>query len=1214
MEVFVRNVPEQINENSFRNSLRSAFTSLSIVNVHCQKVIGRRFATLTFLNIDEGQQFLARHGQVRSVDRRAQLPKQRAEILKVHGQPIYFELSSREADRHLLRVLAKEADDRIKHQYPSKSLVVSTHVSHADQLLPFKFDCSSVACGVWTTDNSEIVFAPQVEWNGAATAVFGKRIMKLLISPDLRIDFRYTSVLEITTEDARSPSITFTMIEAPRFFQRIETDPVAELMTQLNITAQGQKAPSVRKSRQDRKRIPYLNKQHKDLAGSCLVYRISLNPYQITEKGDLLDFGNMMESFGKIHGMPPVLHQSARVCGSLEPYAIGFKKLHEVLSSISSQLPFALKFQIQRLAHDGYLSPSMIMSLLPSFEGIDATVAVNVIRKFARKIPHFQPDTDASEFSLARLMDLLEECESQAKKEAESGYEQAIKSQNVANIHRARVTPSGVRLHGPEPESNNRVLRRYSKHHEFFLRVQFCDEDGQPIRFSSRISNDPIFYGRFLDVLKNGIVIGERTYTYLGFSHSSLRAQSCWFMAPFVFEGRLQIYQNTITGLGDFAQIRSPAKCAARIGQAFSDTRTAVRINMDSYIEIPDVERNNRVFSDGWAELPKKNRLNPTCLQIRFLGAKGMISLDTRLSGEVLALRRSMIKFDAPESFSDIEICEGAIKPLPMYLNRQFIKILEDMGVEKSFFLNLQAAEVSRLRMVADDPLNASKFLTRQSIGETVHLPWLITELAMLNLDFRSDGFLRDTVELALLGELRKLKYKTRIPVPKGYHLHGLMDETGFLEEGQIYCAVIVDGVVKHIVAKNIIVSRAPALHPGDCTIVEGVMPPAGSPLLALHNCICFSQKGSRDIPSQLSGGDLDGDRYYIMWDEMARPKRIFRPADYPRVPPLDIGRSVTRDDMCEFFVKFMESDQLGRIAVAHRVKADQEELGVLHHACLKMAEMHSTAVDFSKTGIPVDMSQFPRMVKWRPDFEAPGPHVRIEPKGLSLEEKSFREPLEEEDEDDEFSSYRYYRSEKVLGKLFRAIDEREIFREIQERASAEGIARRSGLMESVWKHVESRVKGIQWEYLMNEASDIREMYEDCVYEIMTEYSSHPSRPLSELEVFTGNILGKAGAPTRQQRELSKTMKEKFEDDTAFIVNCITKDGNEYANSEEALAKSIACLAVSLEATNPYKRSVQLSSFKYVAAAVCLREVNKLPGWSKMPTLDVFDDMRRLRG
>lgn len=111
---------------------------------------------------------------------------------------------------------------------------------------------------------------------------------------------------------------------------------------------------------------------------------------------------------------------------------------------------------------------------------------------------------------------------------------------------------------------------------------------------------------------------------------------------------------------------------------------------------------------------------------------------------------------------------------------------------------------------------------------------------------------------------------------------------------------------------------------------------------------------GRRDLPSQLSGGDLDGDRYYVIWDELAMPKQTFTPADYPRKLPLDIGRAVTRSDMTDFFLNYMESDQLGRIAVGHRVLADQKSEGTLDEDCVTLAELHSDAVDFSKTGIPV--------------------------------------------------------------------------------------------------------------------------------------------------------------------------------------------------------------------------------------------------------------------
>jgi hypothetical protein len=125
----------------------------------------------------------------------------------------------------------------------------------------------------------------------------------------------------------------------------------------------------------------------------------------------------------------------------------------------------------------------------------------------------------------------------------------------------------------------------------------------------------------------------------------------------------------------------------------------------------------------------------------------------------------------------------------------------------------------------------------------------------------------------------------------------------------------------------------------------------------------------------------------------------------------------------------------------------------------------------------------------------------------------------------------------------------------------------------------------------------------------MMEYSQHPSRPLSELEAFTGNILGKTGVPNKHQRELSKTMKEKFDEDTAWIINCIIK--NDQDHSDEALAKSVACFAVSLEESNPHSGKEPLSSFKYVAAAVCLKEVANLPGWADLPKLNIFDPERQ---
>ena len=131
-----------------------------------------------------------------------------------------------------------------------------------------------------------------------------------------------------------------------------------------------------------------------------------------------------------------------------------------------------------------------------------------------------------------------------------------------------------------------------------------------------------------------------------------------------------------------------------------------------------------------------------------------------------------MIKFGGT-NVADIEICGAAVRPLPMYLNRQLIKILEDLGVTPQAFLRLQATEVEKLRMTTLSAINASSFLERNHIGKVARLPWLITKLYAVGFSFADDKFLRDTLELAVLQELREIKHRSRIRVEKGVTLYG---------------------------------------------------------------------------------------------------------------------------------------------------------------------------------------------------------------------------------------------------------------------------------------------------------------------------------------------------------------------------------------------------------------------------------------------------------
>jgi hypothetical protein len=117
--------------------------------------------------------------------------------------------------------------------------------------------------------------------------------------------------------------------------------------------------------------------------------------------------------------------------------------------------------------------------------------------------------------------------------------------------------------------------------------------------------------------------------------------------------------------------------------------------------------------------------------------------------------------------------------------------------------------------------------------------------------------------------------------------------------------------------------------------------------------------------------------------------------------------------------------------------------------------------------------------------------------------------------------------------------------------------------------------------------------------------------PLSEAEAFAGTILGRqGGAQGKPLRELSKTMRERF---TAvaeyYTIRMIHGDAaiheeeyldNLYDLEEreiEAWPRTIACLVVACREVGLQDiRLGELKSFKYIAAASCLKEFEHQKG------------------
>lgn len=142
------------------------------------------------------------------------------------------------------------------------------------------------------------------------------------------------------------------------------------------------------------------------------------------------------------------------------------------------------------------------------------------------------------------------------------------------------------------------------------------------------------------------------------------------------------------------------------------------------------------------------------------------------------------------------------------------------------------------------------------------------------------------------------------------------------------------------------------------------------------------------------SGGDLDGDDYLIIWDPDLIPARWFVECmDYKGSKAPDLDHDVTVDEITSFFVTYMKNDCLPRIAHAHLAWADRLPKGVWEEKCIRLAQLHSDAVDYNKSGAHARMARSLDPKFW--------PHFM---------EKRFKRPSS------------IYKSTKILGQLYDAV------------------------------------------------------------------------------------------------------------------------------------------------------------------------------------------------
>ncbi|KAI9039173.1 RNA-directed RNA polymerase (Sad-1) [Aspergillus affinis] len=583
----------------------------------------------------------------------------------------------------------------------------------------------------------------------------------------------------------------------------------------------------------------------------------------------------------------------------------------------------------------------------------------------------------------------------------------------------ARITPSTIYYNTPTVDISNRIIRRYIEHADHFLRIRFTDEKLLG-RINSTTDNtmDEVFT-RIKRALSNGIVIGNTHYEFLAFGNSQFREHGAYFFAP-----RPDLTAANIRAwMGHFNNIRNVAKHAARLGQCFSTTRAIAGSQVDTRL-INDVERNNYIFSDGVGRISRflaqivMSELKihtptgdpPSAFQFRLGGSKGMLTVSEQAQSSEVHIRKSQYKFKAKHNL--LEIIRWSQYSIAT-LNRQLIMVLSSLGIPDHVFHTKLRAMIQSLNEALESDTRAVYWLKKYVDPNQMTL---ITSQMVLDGFRRSkEPFMTSILTLWRAWHLKYLKEKAKIAIDNGASLLGVMDETRILSGYFAHKTPRVDATREErlaalpeiflqisrpenggnyeVIEGICILARNPSLHPGDIRVVKAVNVPE---LSHLHDVVVLPQTGDRDVASMCSGGDLDGDDYLVMWDQDLIPEDWFcAPMKYASNTARDLDKDVTVDQITSFFVTYMKNDFLPRIAHAHLAWADRLEDGVNEEKCIRLAQLHSDAVDYNKTGNPATMKREldPRL--W--------PHFM---------EKRHK-PKE-----------RIYHSKKILGQLYDAIEQ----------------------------------------------------------------------------------------------------------------------------------------------------------------------------------------------
>ncbi|KAG2373789.1 hypothetical protein C9374_011878 [Naegleria lovaniensis] len=270
----------------------------------------------------------------------------------------------------------------------------------------------------------------------------------------------------------------------------------------------------------------------------------------------------------------------------------------------------------------------------------------------------------------------------------------------------------------------------------------------------------------------------------------------------------------------------------------------------------------------------------PSAFQIRLGGAKGMLVVKKNLSHPIV-LRPSMIKFkpsSEEELHQELHIVGFSSPSGDASINPTIMHVLEGCDANGKVCEKLKEIMKQHVNEIIDKYLKSSNREVAESYMKD-------GDFAALNLL----GSYHDSITSFLVGPFRSKLLNMKMRIPNSRRLYGVVDPYGVLKSNEIFIQISnKNGTMKNLIENEVIITKEPCFHRGDLrrlkTLTSQQLNQNESlkQLLHLTNVIVFPACGDRPIPNTIAGSDLDGDSYFVCWDQdIVQNVKIFEPGEF---------------------------------------------------------------------------------------------------------------------------------------------------------------------------------------------------------------------------------------------------------------------------------------------------------------------------------------------